>query len=291
MARLLLFGGLLRACVTAAVAVKSSGLSLVQLNAQRFELDHFNQSLIEEIEGSCATCVIWGDPHVITFDVMHKRVQQHPHREAFFRSHGWKEDQFTVEEEGTFWLVKNEHVHIQGRYWKNKTNPEFTSLGALAIGGPFLDGNLMVIHTGHDDILWNEKAILKTVPSNFENTHVSANYTTNSELVKNGLKGVGIDIDLPMGVKLTVNRWKQSLAAKIQLCGSLHKTPQMGQCGNNNGDVSDDIGSTKKTLVLLGNTHRKLGPDEIIFPDSKKRRIAASQAEVRDTSDDSNDTP
>jgi len=79
-------------------------------------------------------CIIWGDPHIITFDSHHKRMMQHPNREAFFRTRNWKLDEVTVADEGTFWLVKSDDVHIQGRYWKNTSFANWTNLGSLAVG-------------------------------------------------------------------------------------------------------------------------------------------------------------
>jgi hypothetical protein len=95
-------------------------------------------------DGKCVDCVVWGDPHIITFDLNNKRRHEHPNREAFFRTRNWKLDELNLYEEGNFWLVKSEQVYIQGKYVKNATHPEFTSLGALAVGGPFLKGSTMV---------------------------------------------------------------------------------------------------------------------------------------------------
>jgi len=194
---------------------------------------------------------------------MRKRVAQHPHREAFFRTRNWKSDELTVGEAGTFWLVKTEQIHIQGRYWKNESNQELTSLGALAISGPFMKGNSLVVRTLNGDIMYNDQAILEFIPSKFTNEIMQATYRDDSEIVHNGHKGAGVDISLPMGVHLTVNRWKQALAAKITMCGA-PDAPSQGQCGNNNQDDSDD-----KPLILInqGNFNRKLPQEEIIFPD------------------------
>merc|ERR1712187_123783 len=74
------------------------------------------------------SCIVWGDPHILTFDAHGKRLMQHPHREAFFRTRNWKLDEVTVTDEGTFWLVRSDDVHIQGRYEANTSNANVTNL-------------------------------------------------------------------------------------------------------------------------------------------------------------------
>jgi hypothetical protein len=184
-------------------------------------------------------CAIWGDPHIITFDVSAKRKRQHPVREAFFRTRGWKSDQLSIYDEGTFWLVRSQRVHIQARYWHNKTHPDWTNLGALAIGGPFLENNTLIIRPLKGALTWNGNEILATLPSQFSNKYVRARYRRDAELVQNGLSGPGVEVELPDGVSLTVNRWMRSLAAKIVMCPQ--KDGQAGQCGNFNGNDKDDI--------------------------------------------------
>jgi len=159
-------------------------------------------------------------------------------REAFFRTRGWKAGQLSIYEAGTFWLVKSDRVHIQGTYIKNETHPDQTSLGAVAIGGPFLNNNVMVFRPLSENVTWNDKQILNTFPAEFGNDLVRAKYHAESELVKDGKKGEGIDVILPQGLQLTVNRWRHSLALKIQMCAQ--EGGQVGQCGNYNGDASDD---------------------------------------------------
>jgi hypothetical protein len=222
-------------------------------------------------EQSCSDCIVWGDPHIITFDLNKKRHAQHPMREAFFRTRGWKSDQVSIYDEGTFWLVKNDLVHIQARYWHDKANPEWTNLGALAIGGPFLDNNTLVIRSLGAATTWNDQEILALLPSRFENSLVSAKYHSGSETVKDGKPGPGLDIELPMGVKLVVNRWKQNLAAKITMCHT--QGLQTGQCGNFNGNANDDA----QEILSAGNkqsvpSHEFLFGDRII---SKTLEIAA----------------
>jgi len=209
---------------------------------------------------------------------MRKRLAEHPHREAFFRSKNWKDDEITVSEAGTFWLVRNQQIHIQGRYWKNATNPELANLGALAIGGPFLgDDNVLVVRTlAGGEVMWNDQAILHSMPSEFHNEYMDAKYHSKAEIVSNGHKGPGIEMELPMGVRLNINRWKQMLAVRISLCGETSEILTEGQCGNNNHDVHDD----NPVSLISGASHGQLEKDEILFPDSRPKfhRIAHPNA-------------
>jgi hypothetical protein len=209
-------------------------------------------------EQSCSDCLVWGDPHIITFDLHKKRLAQHPMREAFFRTRGWKNDQISIYNEGTFWLVKTDLVHIQARYWHNKTHPDWTSLGALAIGGPLLDYNTLIIRSLSGATTWNGQEILHLIPSQFENSLISAKYTYATELVKDGTRGPGLEIELPKGIKLVVNRWMQSLAAKITMCGAAET--QTGQCGNFNGNPNDDDQD-----VLSESTSQRVLSHQILF--------------------------
>jgi len=191
----------------------------------------------------CATdefgeCIIWGDPHILTFDVERKRKMEHPVQEAFFRTRNWKADQLSVYDEGTFWLVNSSNIKIQARYWKNVTNPEFTNLGALSIGGSFLGNNTLVFRDTHGRIMWNNEEILKTYPSSFNNDLVKIKYHSKAEMVKDGGHGRGIDIQLPGSVSLVVNRWARNLALKIRM--PRQEGGQNGQCGNFNCYAADD---------------------------------------------------
>eukprot|EP00928_Gymnodinium_smaydae_P086387 TRINITY_DN7047_c0_g1_i1.p1 TRINITY_DN7047_c0_g1~~TRINITY_DN7047_c0_g1_i1.p1 ORF type:complete len:548 (-),score=107.67 TRINITY_DN7047_c0_g1_i1:100-1743(-) len=190
------------------------------------------------------SCIIWGDPHIIPFDVQRQRRLQHPMREAFLRTHGWKADQVSVSKTGVFWLVRSEQIQIQGVYSHSWENPNMTSLSALAVGGPFIGNNNLVIRTLKENCTWNGEEILPATgePVAFVNDQVTAFYHNSAELVKDGTRGWGIDVTLPEGVKLTVNRWKMNLAAKITM-PSQHGRPggQGGQCGNYDGDASDDL--------------------------------------------------
>merc|ERR1719230_1852051 len=101
-------------------------------------------------KNTCVTgdCIVWGDPHIITFDVHHKRYLEHPDREAFFRA----------------------------RYWKNASNASWTNLGSLAVGGPFLKNNTFVIRPLAGKVTWNGGEVLSHLGSEFSNDLIHAKY-------------------------------------------------------------------------------------------------------------------
>jgi len=204
----------------------------------------FDMEFATTVTTTCgASCVIWGDPHVVTFDEEVKRHKEHPLQEMFFRTKGWKADQVTVSEAGTFWMVKSDSVAIQGRYEHNKTHPDVTNLVEIAVGGPFMFGNSLKVGVLDETIMYNGENILQDFPSTFYKWHgcerlVAAKYHPESTMVKNGKKGPGIDIELPEGMRMTINRWKENLAVSISMCPQAGG--QDGHCGNYNGDSTDD---------------------------------------------------
>ena len=118
------------------------------------------KSMKEAPQCKSGDCVIWGDPHVLTFDAQQEFVNQHPDPRAFLRMRSTgKNDVVNVMEEGQFWLVKSDDVHIQGRYNK-RPNANTTVLGGLAVGGPFLKGNTFIVRPLVGKITWNGDEVL-----------------------------------------------------------------------------------------------------------------------------------
>jgi hypothetical protein len=172
-------------------------------------------------------CTIYGDPHVMGFD----RASIEPVISLL--------DVGSKDSLGDFWLVKSPQVQMQGRF--NRVEGGRLFLRGLAVSGPFLQGNTLLI-SGHIDggkVFWNSEEILTSAPSKYSNDFISANFGSES-LVQDSTRKAeepGFDIDLPLGVKLLLNRGRHGLGVKITM-------PQMegldGQCGNFNGDGQDD---------------------------------------------------
>merc|ERR1712187_456383 len=72
--------------------------------------------------GPQGTCVVWGDPHILTFD--RKRV-----------------DFYT---QGEYWIVKSTTVHIQGLYRPTHATSGLSVMKKIAFGGPFLKNHVLI---------------------------------------------------------------------------------------------------------------------------------------------------
>jgi len=171
-----------------------------------------------------ASCVLWGDPHVKTFDKS---------RSVFYS-------------EGDFWIVKSPAVKIQGRFqatdWTKKNDQtDYSSMTGIAVSGSFMQGHKIQVDSMLGSILCDGRHVL----NNFGETSCG-----NAKIVFDGV-GALVDsamaflphkvvhIQLPLGVFVQVNRWPNFINAKIDMP---KQNGQDGVCGNFNGDASDDGG-------------------------------------------------
>lgn len=232
--------------------------------------DHVESNHVSSADAvACGNCIVWGDPHIMSFATHRKRLAQHPDKEALLRTRSWKLDQLTTNEVGTYWLVQSEQVLIQARYWKNWTNTNTTVLGAVVVGGPFLSGNVLIFRPLSSDVTWNDESIVGQLGSTFHNEWISARYHAHAEMVKDGKQGPGIEATLPLGVSLAVNRWKHNLAIKIHMCAL--PSGQSGQCG-----VLEDkrpTASSEPPVDLLSDGLR-VRAEEMLFPASKFAQVS-----------------
>jgi hypothetical protein len=211
--------------------------------------------------GEERTCVVWGDPHAYTFDSDH-----HHHVD--------------VMERGDFWLVNSELISIQARTW-NSFAAQGSSLRALMVSGSFIGGHRLLIEAMDGRVLWDDQQILQEMPSHFEVPVVSADFSvdlisadfsveggpfegqridSSRELANLPLKN--LHVRLPLGVKLTVNRWPHHIDIEITM--PKPTTPQDGICGNFNGDPTDD---TAEMMSARGAVSQ-VATEELLFPSS-----------------------
>lgn len=153
------------------------------------------------------------------------------------------------------WLVKNSDVYIQGRYetttYKNqaqfsKSNKYMT---AVAIGGPFLKGHTLVVRPQNSRIFWKGKEIFGSMPSMFKDELITATYDSMPHVHDSGKTVHGINVELPLDVHLLFNRYREHIGIQIMMPPRAFGQRVEGQCGNFNGDASDDT----ENMAYTGN--------------------------------------
>lgn len=192
-----------------------------------------------------ATCEVFGDPHIQVFDkpakvmLLELKAESGPGEVGAF-------------ETGDFWLAKGDFVEIQARYrtvqQRDSKKPFMTG---VAIGGSFLQGNKLVIETHHHDLkgnhtsgaTWNGKHILTNLPSEFSHgSLIKAEYHNQSSVVQDPARHTrGIEVQLPRGVRLNINRFPHHLGLAVTMSRlAVGEGGLDGQCGNFNGNAMDD---------------------------------------------------
>jgi len=149
---------------------------------------------------------------------------------------------------GEYWIVKSNSVWIQGRYVPTDFTNGLAVTKILAIGGPVLRGNKLVIAPTYTT--WNNARVLTGFPSTFERPHllhmaynnVGALVDEAQDASKKHVVHVKIFDETPEGIMVQVNRWLQSKGNEyINVKITMRSQPgQDGHCGNFNGDLYDD---------------------------------------------------
>jgi hypothetical protein len=168
------------------------------------------------------------------------------------------------------WLVHGkaddgQSVSIQARYMRDDSASERQLfVKSLAVGGDFLEGNTLVIRPLQDNITWTTpdgdcSEVLDEQTSKFNvKGLLKAKRHTNARLVEDpSIENPGVDIELPKGVKLLVNRQKNYVNVVVTMPPL---SAQDGLCGNFNGNADDD------SLEMIEERDPRVANGKSLFP-------------------------
>jgi len=204
-------------------------------------------------------CTLFGDPHFFTFDSMGGDMSTKASRAKLYKKN------FNFYAYGNYWLVKSPAVWIQGHYKSTLTRkPGKSGLTKIAVGGPFLLGNTMMIEgtAAGMQVWWNDDRVLTDPPP----TSVEE---MNGALVARRVQKTreSIEVQFPNDVNVTVMAYpslgrtdmRTFLTAYIK---TYQITGQDGHCGNFNLDFSDD---NKESFKRRG-VYNRVSTDQVLIP-------------------------
>jgi len=169
--------------------------------------------------------VLWGDPHIKTFD----------------------QSRLVFYSEGDFWIVRSSAVKIQGRFqatdWtKQNDHTDYSSMTSIIVSGSFMDSHKIQVDSMLGSIRCNGMDILQEFgQANCGRGRIM--FDSQGALVDSAMSFLPhkvVHMRLPQGVVIQVNRWPNFVNAKIEM--SAQSGGQDGVCGNYNGNAADDRG-------------------------------------------------
>merc|ERR1719188_2402754 len=210
------------------------------------------------------TCLVYGDPHVLSFDKMHA-------------------DYYSV---GEYWLVKSDTVWIQARYQPTPVTHGLAVTKEIVIGGPFLKGHKLFLDAKSTSVWYTGAApqnILTSFPSSFHSADpfVDIHYNAQGKVLQKGRAGKALHvlhITLPLGVTLQVNRWNEPgegdyMNIELTMPGQPN---QDGQCGTPNGNAADDDRmEVRKRLGTQG-----VAVADLILPGQKTPIVPSNRPDI-----------
>lgn len=207
-------------------------------------------------------CAVWGDPHIQVFDDNIGRVADDVIKETLEEGFGRRRRGSSVTNAyfyGNYWLVQSEAIWIQAHYLSRWTQLlEASSLAKIAVGGPFLHGNTMMIEgiVNGAQVWWNDDIIANGSSLPARVTKMNETVIVTTKLIdRDGSNRTVVWADrrfeiiakFPEDVELHVNVYPGPTAKRPYhvttidvIIKMLQVSGQDGQCGNFNLDPSDD---------------------------------------------------
>jgi len=197
-------------------------------------------------------CTFWGDPHLKTFDDA---------RPSFYG-------------EGEAWVVKTATIKIQARYLGTQYTKGLAATSAIAVGGSFLKGHVIIVGTMDDGVLIVDgQSVLPSFGRYNVGGVAELTYSDQGNLV-DAAAGIWekhvVRMDLPEDVQIEVFRWSNYIDLRIKMP---KRAGIDGACGNFNGNAADD--STRAIQARVG---VRVGPGELLF---QHRHVIAFTAEEK----------
>merc|ERR1719382_1480606 len=223
-------------------------------------------------KGCAKICILWGDPHVISFDQVGKDKNQ---ASSFYG-------------DGDFWLVQSTTVHIQARFEGTKYTEGLAATNQIVVGGPFLHGHKIEVGTRDSGILTVDgQPVMSTFPSSYHGAGFTLTYDAQGEVadvIPEGNEKRIVHMELPLGVKVRVYHWNNYVDVQVEMSP---QPSQDGVCGNFNGDHADD--TTQSVIQRVG---ARVRPSEnllsgramIEFTPQMQKMMAAECAAAKQTS-------
>jgi len=176
------------------------------------------------------TCLAWGDPHFLGFDVAKDGdlfAQQH------FDHYGT----------GVYWIVNSPNVWVQGYYSPaSRHRVSATYLRKVAISGPFLGKNTIMVETSN--IWWNGQEHIMDFAKSGDQSWSGVNGQVIGACSANQ-DGVSVSLTFPLDVNISIGikRFPRSttrLPTMSALVSMRQILDQDGHCGTFNEDPTDD---------------------------------------------------
>jgi hypothetical protein len=211
-----------------------------------------------------ANCLLWGDPHVKAFDLPDNLMDGLP---------------IPYLNNGDYWLVKSNMVWIQGRFEASEWQNGVAAAHGIAIGGPFMQNNTLLVGPKAGKVYFNSQQILQDVPSTFSVPGtIDARYNKRVVRLDDGTRKVMLQVDLklPMDVRIIVNRWRKHIDVDIAMNQPPRGIHQDGYCGNHNGLAEDD--TFQLITARIGAVRRR----DLLFPPQSFNMEKAKPKSLRD---------